>query len=81
MKELTDNSISDIERVETLSLKHFAFENYRHVLIDYLDSNRDEFRRMKNGTLSGFKLTDTILEQITESLVAVVGYLHREEGS
>ena len=81
LKELTDNSISDIERVETLSLKDFSFETYRQDLIDYLDRNRDEFRRMPNGIFSGFKLPDTLFEQIPESLVAVVGYPHREEGS
>ena len=81
LKELTDNSISDIERVETLSLKDFSFETYRQDLVDYLDRNRDEFRRMPNGIFSGFKLPDTLFEQIPESLVAVVGYPHREEGS
>ena len=81
LKELTDNSISDIERVETLSLKDFSFETYRQDLIDYLDRNRDEFRRMPNGIFSGFKLPDNLFEQIPESLVAVVGYPHREEGS
>ena len=81
MKELTDNSISDIESAETLSLKDFSFETYRQDLVDYLDRNRDEFRRMPNGIFSGFKLPDNLFEQIPESLVAVVGYPHREEGS
>lgn len=81
LKELTDNSISDIESAETLSLKDFSFETYRQDLVDYLDRNRDEFRRMPNGIFSGFKLPDNLFEQIPESLVAVVGYPHREEGS
>ena len=81
LRELTENSISDIERSESLSLKDFSFETYRQDLVDYLDRNRDKFRRMPNGIFSGFKLPDNLFEQIPESLVAVVGYPHREEGS
>lgn len=81
LRELTENSISDIEHVETLSLKDFSFETYRQDLVDYLDRNRDKFRRMPNGIFSGFKLPDSLFEQLPESLVAVVGYPHREEGS
>ena len=65
--EVMKTRVKEIERVETLSLKDFSFETYRQDLIDYLDRNRDEFRRMPNGIFSGFKLPDTLFEQIPES--------------
>ena len=36
---------------------------------------------MPNGIFSGFKVEDDLFQQIPESLVAVVGYPHREIGS
>ena len=81
LNELEKNSISDIESQQSLSLKDFSFEVYRQDLIDYFEQNKEFFRKMPNGIFSGFKVTDNLFEQIPESLVAVVGYPHREEGS
>lgn len=81
LEELQNNSISDIESSKTLSLKDFSFETYRQDLLDFLDKNRDVFRRMPNGIFSGFRFDDTLFEKIPESLVAVVGYPHRKQGS
>ena len=36
---------------------------------------------MPNGIFSGFKFDDNLFQQMPESLVAVVGYPHREQGS
>ena len=81
LEELQNNSNSDIESPKTLSLKDFSFETYRQDLLDFLDKNRDVFRRMPNGIFSGFCFNDTFFEKIPESLVAVVGYPHRKQGS
>lgn len=81
LEELQNNSISDIESPRTLSLKDFSFETYRQDLLDFLDKNRDVFRRMPNGIFSGFRFDDTLFEKIPESLVAVVGYPRRKQGS
>lgn len=81
LEELQNNSISDIESPKTLSLKDFSFETYRQDLLDFLDKNRDVFRRMPNGIFSGFRFDDTLFEKIHESLVSVVGYPRRKQGS
>ena len=81
LNELQNNSISDIESQQTLSLKDFSFETYRQDLIEYFEQNKEMFRKMPNGIFSGFRVQDNLFEQIPESLVAVVGYPHREEGS
>lgn len=81
LEELQNNSISDIESPKTLSLKDFSFETYRQDLLDFLDKNRDVFRRMPNGIFSGFCFDDTLFEKIPESLVAVVGYPRRKQGN
>ena len=81
LEELQNSSISDIEPPKTLTLKDFSFETYRQDLLDFLDKNRDVFRRMPNGIFSGFRFNDTLFEKIPESLVAVVGYPHRKPGS
>lgn len=81
LSELEHNSISDIESQQSLSLKDFSFEVYRQDLIDYFEKNKELFRRMPNGIFSGFRAQDNLFEHIPESLVAVVGYPHREEGS
>lgn len=81
LEELQNNSISDIESPKNLSLKDFSFETYRQDLLDFLDKNRDVFRRMPNGIFSGFRFGDTLFEKIPESLVAVVGYPRRKQGS
>ena len=81
LAELETNSISDIESERSLSLKDFSFEVYRQDLIDYFEQNKELFRKMPNGIFSGFRAQDNLFEHIPESLVAVVGYPHREEGS
>jgi hypothetical protein len=81
LAELRDNSISDIEEPQTLSLKDFSFEVYRQDLIEYFEQHKEVFRRMPNGVFSGFRAQDNLFEHIPESLVAVVGYPHREDGS
>ncbi len=81
LEELSKNSISDIESPRSLSLKDFSFEVYRQDLIDYFEKNRDFFRSIPNGVFSGFRALDNLFEHIPESLVAVVGYPHREASS
>lgn len=81
LQELQNNSISDIESPRTLSLKDFSFEVYRQDLIDYFEKNKDVFRRMPNGIFSGFTFDNNIFDTMGESLIGVVGYPHREEGS
>lgn len=81
LEELQNNSISDIESPRTLSLKDFSFEVYRQDLIDYFEKHKEVFRRMPNGIFSGFCFDDNLFEKIPESLVAVVGYPHREQGN
>ncbi len=81
LSELESNSISDIESQQSLSLKDFSFEVYRQDLIDYFEQNKELFRKMPNGIFSGFRAQDNLFEYIPESLIAVVGYPHREDGS
>lgn len=81
LQELQNNSISDIESPRTLSLKDFSFEVYRQDLIDYFEKNKEVFRRMPNGIFSGFAFDRNLFDTMGESLIGVVGYPHREEGS
>lgn len=81
LEELNNNSISDIESPRTLSLKDFSFEVYRQDLVDYFEAHKEKFRNMPNGIYSGFIKQDDLLENMPESLVAVVGYPHREPGN
>lgn len=83
LKELTENSISDIESrdAQTLSLKDFSFETYRQDIIDYLEQRKQTFLQMPNAIYSGFRSEDTLFDHIPESLVAVVGYPRRPAGS
>lgn len=81
LQELQNNSISDIETPRTLSLKDFSFEVYRQDLIDYFEQNKEVFRRMPNGIFSGFGFDPNLFENMGESLVGVIGYPRREEGS
>ena len=79
LEQLQNNSISDIESPQTLSLKDFSFEVYRQDLLDYFDKKRDVFRKMPNGVYSGFRFQpDLFSKNLPESLVAVVGYPRRE---
>lgn len=80
LEELTKNSISDIETVQTLSLKDFSFETYRQDLVEYFEKQKDVFQRMPNGVFSGFQNTSESFSKIPESLVALVGYPKKPEG-
>lgn len=79
LEQLQNNSISDIETPQTLSMKDFSFELYRQDLIDYFEQHKDVFRKMPNGIFSGFAL-DLPEEIQDDCLVAVVGYPRRQEG-
>lgn len=81
LQELQNNSISDIESPRTLSLKDFSFEVFRQDLIEYFEKNKEVFRRMSNGIFSGFAFDPNLFEDMGESLIGVIGYPHREEGS
>lgn len=81
LAELQNNSISDIESPQTLSLKDFSLEVYRQDLLDYFEKYKKELEAMPNGIFTGFKNEDTLFEHIPESLVAVIGYPKRESAS
>ena len=81
LEELQNNSISDIESPQTLSLKDFSLEVYRQDLLDYFEKYKQELERMPNGIFTGFRNEDTLFEKIPESLIAVIGYPKREHGS
>lgn len=78
LEELQNNSISDIESPQTLSLKDFSLEVYRQDLLDYFEKYKQELERMPNGIFTGFQNEDTQFEKIPESLVAVIGWPKRE---
>lgn len=80
LEELTNNSISDIESPQTLSLKDFSFETYRQDLVDYYEKQQDFYRKMPNGVFSGFKNQSPDFPDMPESLVALVGYPKKPEG-
>ena len=81
LAELQNNSISDIESPQTLSLKDFSLEVYRQDLLDYFEKYKQELDCMPNGIFTGFKNENTLFEHIPESLVAVIGYPKRESAS
>ena len=81
LAELQNNSISDIESPQTLSLKDFSLEVYRQDLLDYFEKYKQQLESMPNGIFTGFKNEDTLFEKIPESLIAVIGYPKREHGS
>ena len=81
LAELQNNSISDIESPQTLSLKDFSLEVYRQDLLDYFEKYKQELERMPNGIFTGFRNEDDLFEKIPESLIAVIGYPKREHGS
>lgn len=80
LEELQNNSISDIESPQTLSLKDFSFETYRQDLVDYYEQHRDFYRKMPNGIFSGFVNQAEQFPDMPESLVALVGYPKKPEG-
>lgn len=81
LAELQNNSISDIESPQTLSLKDFSLEVYRQDLLDYFEKYKKELEGIPNGVFTGFKNEDTLFEHIPESLVAVIGYPKRESAT
>ena len=81
LAELQNNSISDIESQQALSLKDFSLEVYRQDLLDYFEKYKQQLERMPNGIFTGFRNEDTLFEKIPESLVAVIGYPKRENAS
>ncbi len=80
LEELTNNSISDIESPQTLSLKDFSFETYRQDLVDYYEKQKDFYRKMPNGVFSGFQNQSADFPDMPESLIALVGYPKKPEG-
>ncbi len=81
LEELTNNSISDIESSQSLSLKDFSFESYRQDLTDFYEHQKDFYQKMPNGIFSGFKNQSEQFADIPESLVALVGYPKKPEGN
>ena len=80
LKELTENSISDIESNQTLSMKDFTLEVYRQDLLEYFEKHKETFQKMPRGIYSGFREDSELHSFLPESIVAVLGYPHREEG-
>ena len=78
LEELQNNSISDIESPQTLSLKDFSLEVYRQDLLDYIERYKERLEHIPNGVFTGFRNDGTPFEKIPESLVAVIGYPRRE---
>lgn len=81
LKELSENSISDIESDQTLSFKDFSMEAYRQDLREYFEKHKEAFQKMPCGIYSGFRIDPEMFPDMPESIVAVLGYPHREEGS
>ena len=80
LEELTRNSLSDIESSQTLTIKDLSYETYRQDLVDYYEQHKDFFQRMPNGVFSGFRNGSEEFPQMSESLVALVGYPKKPEG-
>lgn len=80
LKELTNNSISDIESPQTLTLNDLTQEIYRQDLVEFFKEKKDIFKKMPNGVFSGFKNTSDAFLNMPESLVALVGYPKKPEG-
>lgn len=78
LAELQNNSISDIESPQTLSLKDFSLEVFRQDLLDYFEKYKLQLERMPNGIFTGFKNEDSLFDNFPESLIAVIGYPKRE---
>ena len=95
--EETDYVLSHIEEFEELMyypretyhpLREDEWQLIKYIVVHnieayntHLEQNKDFFRKMPNGVFSGFRPRTDVFEHIPESLVAVVGYPHREEGS
>ena len=82
LRQLAEDSISDIEETDgegqNIGIQNLSLETFRQDLIDYFDRHKDMFRSMPCGVFSGFKNVATQFGAVPESLVAVLGYPHRE---
>ena len=81
LRQFAENSITDIEQPQTLTLCDLSLETFRQDLVEYFEHNKDEFLRMPAGIFSGFQVCDNLFEHYDECLVAVVGYPHRQTGT
>lgn len=81
LKELTENSISDIESAQALSMTDLTVEVFRQDLLEYFEKHQEFFRKMPCGVYSGFGIDSHSFPDIPESIVAALGYPHREENS
>lgn len=81
LRQFAENSISDIEEPQTVTLCDLTLETFRQDLVDYFEQRKEEFLRMPAGIFSGFQVSDNLFERYSECLVAVVGYPHRTQGS
>lgn len=80
LEELKNNSISDIESPQTLTLADFSFETYRQDLVNYYERQKEFYRKMPNGIFSGFVNKSEDFPDMPESLVALVGYPKKPVG-
>lgn len=82
LRQLAEDSISDIEEAngdgQNIGIQNLSLETFRQDLIDYFDRHKDMFRSMPCGVFSGFKNAAEQFGAVPESLVAVLGYPHRE---
>ena len=82
LDELKNNSLSDIEDSQSLSLSDLSLEIYRQDLLEYIERYQDKLKSMPQGAFSGFTLDDDLFSpRVPESLVAVVGYPRKKEGA
>lgn len=81
LSQLKDNSISDIETSQSVGLQDFSFELYRQDLIEYFDKKKEVFRKMPCGIFTGFKIGGQLFDNMPESLIAVLGYPHKQQGA
>ena len=82
LRQLAEDSISDIEDTDgdgqNIGLQNLSLEVFRQDLIDYFEQYKGLFRTMPCGAFSGFCNVPTLFTDMPESLVAVLGYPHRE---
>ena len=81
LRELSENSLSDIESEQTVTLQDFSLETFRQDLYDYIERYKRELEGIPCGVFSGFKVADDLFNKYEECLVAVIGYPCRQQGS
>ena len=74
LRELSENSISDIESSQALTLQDFSLETFRQDLLDYFNKYKAQLEAMPCGIFSGFKVSDDLFSRYDESLIAVIGH-------